>query len=581
MIDGEAHRAGDTINYNVIVLNKSANDAHNIVFEKILPDGLSFKSGSLIVYDTNTLNQTMQELEYDAQTRKITGKRDELKAYSSFSVQIAATVDKLQEGVSEKEIKSESTINIDGQKKIKSNETTLTVKKPNMNVLFTCSNQNEYIRGGEQVTFTTVVENNGSENAKGVSIEQTIPKGFKFIKGNYTYNGKTSSTYMSINRYVKVLGNVDAGKNFILTVTLEAEHLLEDTPTYSFSKIDGEQIDFTITDGIVQLIEKSEKASTQKNTGSSNSRNNSSSNITNNNNNQNLFPVKLSGTAWIDENENGVRDSNEKKLSNIKVIAFEAQTGNIATTISGNEASTTTNENGEYIFTDLKPGKYIVVFSYDSVEYTLTKYQDANNNLLITSDAIEKDINLNGKRLLAGVTDIIDLTKSTSNIDIGLVERSKFDLKLDKTVTKVTVQNGEGTKVHEYDNTSLALVPIKGKELNNTNIVVEYTINITNEGNVPGYAKNIIDYKPKEFTFNSNINPKWYAGSDGYLYSSALSDTIIQPGETKQLTLLLTKKLTENSTGIVNNNAEIKESYNQKGIKDRDSTEGNNIRLRR
>lgn len=251
--------------------------------------------------------------------------------------------------------------------------------------------------------------------------------------------------------------------------------------------------------------------------------------------------------------------------------------GNISTTVSENEASTTTNDNGEYSFTDLKPGKYIVVFSYDSVVYTLTKYQSTGTDLLTSSDAIEKDIALNGKKQLAGVSDIIDLQKSISNVDIGLVERSKFDLNLDKTVTKVTVQNGEGTKVHEYNNTSLAQVPIKGSELKNSTIVVEYTIKITNEGNLSGYAKNIVDYKPKEFTFNSNLNPNWFAGNDGYLYSKALADNIINPGETKELKLLLTKKLTENSTGIVNNNAEIKESNNERGIKDRDSIEGNNL----
>ena len=34
--------------------------------------------------------------------------------------------------------------------------------------------------------------------------------------------------------------------------------------------------------------------------------------------------------------------------------------------------------------------------------------------------------------------------------------------------------------------------------------------------------------------------------------------------------------MTETNTGIINNNSEIKEDYNEKGIQDRDSTPGNN-----
>ena len=42
------------------------------------------------------------------------------------------------------------------------------------------------------------------------------------------------------------------------------------------------------------------------------------------------------------------------------------------------------------------------------------------------------------------------------------------------------------------------------------------------------------------------------------------------------MTLTLTKQMTETNTGIVNNNSEIKEDYNEKGLQDRDSTPGNN-----
>ena len=91
-----------------------------------------------------------------------------------------------------------------------------------------------------------------------------------------------------------------------------------------------------------------------------------------------------------------------------------------------------------------------------------------------------------------------------------------------------------------------------------------------------GYAKNIVDYLPKELSFNSELNSNWYVGNDNNLYNTNLAEQVINPGESKELTLVLTKKLNENSTGIINNNAEIKESYNEYGLKDRDSIAGNN-----
>ena len=41
------------------------------------------------------------------------------------------------------------------------------------------------------------------------------------------------------------------------------------------------------------------------------------------------------------------------------------------------------------------------------------------------------------------------------------------------------------------------------------------------------------------------------------------------------MTLILTKSMTENNTGLVNNTAEIAEAYNELGLEDSNSTPGN------
>lgn len=45
--------------------------------------------------------------------------------------------------------------------------------------------------------------------------------------------------------------------------------------------------------------------------------------------------------------------------------------------------------------------------------------------------------------------------------------------------------------------------------------VTEYKIKVTNEGNVAGYAKNIVDYMPKGMQFISELNPSWYIAQNG------------------------------------------------------------------
>ena len=71
-------------------------------------------------------------------------------------------------------------------------------------------------------------------------------------------------------------------------------------------------------------------------------------------------------------------------------------------------------------------------------------------------------------------------------------------------------------------------------------------------------------------TFNSELNNTWYLGKDGNAYNTNLANTIINPGETKELVLVLSRKMSDENVGTVRNTAEILISYNEYGIEDRD-----------
>ena len=275
----------------------------------------------------------------------------------------------------------------------------------------------------------------------------------------------------------------------------------------------------------------------------------------------------ISGTAWFDENQDGKRDSDEKTLGGINVKLLNLDNNEVI--------NATTSENGFYSISNVSTGRYVGIFEYDTEKYVLTKYQVESATESRNSDVENVNMNLNGENRRVSATDTLIINNSNlTNIDIGLIEAKVFDLSLSKTISTVKVSNESGSSNRDYNDANLAKVEVKAKYLNSTTAVIEYKIKVTNNGELAGYARKIADYKPTDLTFNSKLNPDWYQSGDT-LYSTALADTKIEPGESKELTLILTKTMTENNTGLTNNTAEIVESYNSMGIEDTDSTPAN------
>lgn len=285
----------------------------------------------------------------------------------------------------------------------------------------------------------------------------------------------------------------------------------------------------------------------------------------------------ISGVAWLDENENGMKDSGEELLQGISVKILETETNEMVKDMQGNEITAKTNADGFYSLENVPVGEYIVIFEYDTAKYNLTIFEKEGVSEQKNSNVINKNMTINGEEKTVGSTQVITLQDiNIANINIGLQIAKNFDLKLDKYINKIIVQNSKGTKTYEYDEATIAKAEIDAKLLNGTNVIVEYKMKVTNVGEVEGYVRKIADYLSTEYKFSSELNKDWYQ-SENTLYNATLANEKIKPGETKEVTLTVTKKMTENNTGLINNTAEIVEDYNELGLADINSIPGNKL----
>ncbi len=273
-------------------------------------------------------------------------------------------------------------------------------------------------------------------------------------------------------------------------------------------------------------------------------------------------PNSISGTAWIDENQNGRRDTSERVLSGVPVSIYDANTQKMM-------QQTTTNEKGMYAFEKLENGDYWVIFEYDSNQYQVTTYQKRGVLSSLNSDVVAKDITIDGNKKRVAITDTLTIADNgLANIDMGLVSKRSFNLKLDKYISQIEVKTAKGTKVYQYDQSQFTKVEIKAKEIQNSVITVTYTMVVTNPSDTEGFVGEIIDKVPEGYTLDGKQSQGWVKQKDGTVVNTSLSTQFIEPNGKREVKLVLTKKLTENATGTVVNTASIEKIKSTNNLSD-------------
>lgn len=459
-----------------------------------------------------------------------------------------------------------SVIAKEGKSEYKSNRIEGNINKVNVALNMTTNTQSQYVKAGDNIEYTITVKNNGTEGVSGLKIIDKIPS--SLTVDSVTFDDETIEAYKDIND-IEISCDIASQSESTIKISTTVKYSVDRTnaepiTNVAYAEMLGERV--ATTSEINHIIEANkENADTDKDEDGK-----GNEDIANGS-------KMITGVAWFDENANGQRDDSEKTLSNIKVHLLNTKTNNLVKDTKGNVLEATTNDNGVYVLNNIGSGKYIVVFEYNKTQYALTKYKAENVDESRNSDVMTNELSIENEKQQVASTDIIEINnENVSDINIGLIELKNFNFRLDKYISKILIQNSAGTTVKEYTDATVAKAELDGKKINGTTVIIEYEIKVTNIGEVDGYVRKIVDYMPSDLKFSSELNKDWYqTGTD--LYNTSLANEKITAGQSKSVKLTLTKAMTENNTGLINNTAEIAESYNELGIADSKSTPGNRV----
>jgi uncharacterized repeat protein (TIGR01451 family) len=566
--DLDVKKAGEEIIYDINVENLLETKMSNLVVTQVLPKELNLVKAVVVDYEDDGLtSKEVESSSYNEETRTVTWKIDELEGEQNIVVRLYVEVNELDEDITKSDIYLTSEVSADGTDTYESNSILTKLGKPVLTISQITDNTDTYIKEGDIIKYIFSVKNEGSADAEYVRLTDVIPEGITIRKISYITEGINATKKVSSNKEAVITANIPAGDELVVNIETVAANLIgvQEKSVTNYAVVTSPETPDATTNSITHIIEASEKSivASELTSSTSSTSSDSSSNVTK--------TYKISGLAWEDADKDGARSAGETLLSGITVRLVNSDSGVI-------QKSTTTDASGNYTFSGVENGNYLVIFEFDTVKYTATAYRKDGVAGNVNSDAIMTKLEQDGKSRNGAVSDVITVANgSVSGIDIGLALADTFDLKLDKTISKITTQTVKGTDTVNYDNATIAKTEIASKYVYGSTVYIEYSITVSNVGDVAGYAKKIVDYMPEGMTFNSSLeaNSNWYTGSDGNLYSTALSEIELVSGESKTIKLVLTRQLTEDNTDIVNNLAEIYEDYNIYGISDKNSTPAN------
>ena len=241
----------------------------------------------------------------------------------------------------------------------------------------------------------------------------------------------------------------------------------------------------------------------------------------------------------------------------------------------------------EYLSKDNSTENLIKAFDGTTLDYkdikVAFKVKDPNSNTYIIANhaQISDDTDEKGNPIKDKDSETDKWNEGEDDQDIENIKVEYFDLALLKYVTKIIVEENEQQKITETgyngleDPEPVVKVELHRKKLDEVVVKFGYGIKITNEGDIPGYATEITDYIPEGLKFVAEDNPNWTDEGNNVISTRQLEGTLLQPGESAVVEVILTWINGADNLAEKTNTAEISEDKNEYDVLDRDSTPDN------
>ena len=264
----------------------------------------------------------------------------------------------------------------------------------------------------------------------------------------------------------------------------------------------------------------------------------------------NVISRSISGKVFHDTNENGVQDTNDKYVSDMTVTLYKIEDED-----NKKVSSTKTDKDGKYIFNDLEIGEYYIDFNYDGSKYDLslryaTNDENIDSDAYKVSDTLARISNKRTPNDPFGIR-ITNEDKHLENYDMGLISKYSFGFGIKKYITKIDLTYSGVTRTTNYNNESKVTVNVRN--VLKAELKVYYGIEVFNNSNKAGYVDEIDESIPEGLVFDPTLeeNKDWSI-VNGKVISTALSKTLIKPGESRKLQIVLKMPRRESAGTFVN-----------------------------
>ena len=257
---------------------------------------------------------------------------------------------------------------------------------------------------GDKLNYKIEVSNEGSLPLVGVTVTDTIPENTKIVLGSISNSGRYNNDTRTITWDIP---RVEPGQKVIVSFDVLILKEARNTNLHNTAIVDGLPTNEVITEVVSRA---------------------------------------LTGNVWYDSNEDGRMQASEYRVPNIGVQLLKGD----GTPIEG--MTTTTDENGKYVFEDLQVGDYkvefdlpkgttptdILFFAGDDTNHTDETLISKSKNLILKQDKVpllnlgvkpvlklEKSANVD--YVLAG--DVIEYTLKVTNTSYMNIPVEDFDIK--------------------------------------------------------------------------------------------------------------------------------------------------------